>query len=140
MSSDTKVNRVSAVLDNIEYITRISAANHLIIADEPITAGGADLGPEPHDLLLAALASCTCITVKMYAKRKGWPLTAVNCICVLERGIQNGSYINRIQQSLSFSGSLDEKMTQRLMEIVGKCPVHKTLSGEIKINTELKHP
>ena len=109
----------------------IEIGTHKLRADEPADKGGDDNGPEPHELLLAALGSCTAITLKFYADRKGWPLRDVQV--KLTGGSADGKYA--ISRQLTLTGELDAEQRQRLVEIAGKCPVHKTLTGEIAITT-----
>ena len=109
----------------------IEIGTHKLRADEPGDKGGDDNGPEPHELLLAALGSCTAITLKLYAERKGWPLRDVHVR--LTGGSADGKYA--IARQLTLVGELDTEQRQRLVEIAGKCPVHKTLAGEIAITT-----
>ncbi|HWU00147.1 MAG TPA: alpha/beta fold hydrolase [Terriglobales bacterium] len=123
----------------------ISASGHALRADEPVAVGGTDSGPGPYDLLLSALGACTAMTVRMYAERKKWPLENVlvtlqhskihvddcaNC----ENSEQKIDFINR---QIRFEGPLDEAQRQRLLEIADKCPVHRTLTSEIRIETKL---
>ena len=109
----------------------IEIGTHKLRADERAEKGGDDNGPEPHELLLAALGSCTAITLKMYAERKGWPLKDVGVR--VTGGPADGKYA--IMRQLTLTGELDAEQRRRLVEIAGKCPVHKTLSGEIVITT-----
>jgi putative redox protein len=109
----------------------IEVAGHRLRADEEAANGGEDTGAEPHELLLAALGSCTSMTLKMYAGRKGWPLTDV-------RVTLNGSHAGgtfTITRQVQLAGELDAGQRQRLLEIADKCPVHKTLVGEVAIVT-----
>ena len=112
-----------------------------MITDEPISAGGENAGPDPYSLLLAALGSCICMTVTLYARRKGWSLDRVtvrlqqnrmhaeDCRdCETKEGL-----IHRIERSVTFEGNLDDEQRKRLAEIAHKCPVHKTLTSEIVI-------
>lgn len=109
----------------------IEIGTHKLRADETADKGGDDNGPEPHELLLAALGSCTAMTLKLYAERKGWPLRDVHV--KLTAGPADGSFA--IRRQLTFTGELDAEQRQRLVEIAGKCPVHKTLTGEVTITT-----
>ncbi|RSD14833.1 OsmC family protein [Amycolatopsis eburnea] len=125
------------------YTHQVTTATHELLVDEPTALGGADAGPNPYELLLAALGSCTAITLRMYADRKGIPLTratvrlrhdrihAEDCEkCETERGM-----LSRITREISLEGELDEEQRARLMVIADKCPVHRTLSSEIVIET-----
>ncbi|MCV7300736.1 OsmC family protein [Mycobacterium barrassiae] len=127
------------------YTQRITAGNHELVADEPRPVGD-DMGPTPYDLLLAALGSCTSMTVRMYAKRKEWPLDQVrvtlqhsrihteDCAdCETRVGL-----VNHIDLDLEFIGDLDEEQRQRLLLIAGRCPVHQTLTSEVHITTTLR--
>jgi len=109
----------------------IEIGTHKLRADEPADKGGDDNGPEPHELLAAALGSCTAITLKLYADRKGWPLRDVRVH--VSGSAADGRYV--ITRTLTLTGELDAEQRQRLIDIAGKCPVHKTLTGEIVINT-----
>jgi len=109
----------------------IEVAGHRLRADEPAEKGGDDTGPAPHELLLAALGSCTAMTLKMYAERKGWPLGDLRVKLTGEHA--DGRFI--ITRHLTIAGELDDEQRRRLLEIADKCPVHKTLVGEIVIQT-----
>ncbi len=126
------------------FAQEIAAGRHVLRADEPAPAGD-DSGPTPYDLLLAGLGACTAMTVRMYAARKDWPLErvavslrhekihAADCAdCETREG-----RIDRIERRLTLAGELDEAHRARLLEIANKCPVHRTLTGEIKIITDL---
>jgi putative redox protein len=109
----------------------VSVAGHTLRADEPLDKGGEDTGAAPHELLLAALGSCTAMTLKVYAERKGWPLTNV-------RVTLNGNHVDgafAITRQLTLEGELDAEQRQRLIDIADKCPVHKTLVGDITITS-----
>jgi putative redox protein len=114
----------------------IEVAGHKIRADEEPANGGDDTGAEPHELLLAALGSCTAMTLKVYAERKGWPLRNVH----VELNGATGETGFVITRELTLEGDLDAEQRQRLLEIADKCPVHKTLSNKITIQTTAKTP
>jgi putative redox protein len=124
------------------YTQEITAGHHRLIADEPRPIGD-DAGPTPYDLLLAALGSCTSMTVRMYAERKAWPLERVrvtlrhsrihaeDCAeCETTKG-----FISHIDRDIELVGDLDDTQRQRLMQIADRCPVHQTLTSEINITT-----
>jgi putative redox protein len=128
------------------YAVEILTYRHRLLSDEPEDKGGTDRGPTPYELLLAALGACKAITVRMYADRKGWPLLrtiyrldhdrihAEDCAdCETKEG-----GIDEIQAELQFVGPLSEGQRERLLEIADKCPVHRTLTGEVKIRSRLK--
>jgi putative redox protein len=109
----------------------IEVAGHHVRADEEIEKGGEDTGAAPHELLLAALGACTAITLKIYAGRKGWPLQDAHVLLTAEN--KDGVFV--ISRDVKLDGELDAEQRQRLLEISDKCPVHKTLMGEISIRT-----
>lgn len=108
---------------------RIRIRQHELAADEPLDAGGDDSAPNPQELLAASLASCTAITIEMYAKRKGWDLGPVAVdveYTPAERGCQT-----RFALVLRLPEDLTEEQVDRLRVIAAKCPVHRTLDGEV---------
>jgi uncharacterized OsmC-like protein len=123
------------------YQTRIDTGDLALIGDEPIEAGGDGLGPNPYELLLAALGQCTVLTILLYARRKGWPVEGVSVRANHERLVVTEEIdgelirkkVERIVQEIVLQGNLDEDQRTRLIEIAGKCPVHRTLTGDLEI-------
>ena len=126
---------INAHIGRDHYRTEIRTATHLLIADEPVDNGGEALGFSPHQLLAAALGACTNATVRMYADRKEWPLEAVDTKVTIEHGASFD--VTRIHRSIRFTGELTDEQRDRLRQIAERCPIHRTLSGDVKIETEL---
>lgn len=135
-----------AVLVNggqVNYVQDISVGHHLFQADEPVNSGGLDAGPDPYELLLASLGTCISITLRMYAERKLWPLENVHVSLRYVRvhaedcAACDGEVrlIDAIDAEVLVVGDLSGDQRRRLIEIAGKCPVHRTLTSSIQIST-----
>ncbi len=125
------------------FATDIAAGRHRLRADEPVSVGGADTGPGPYELLLAALGACTAMTLRMYADQKKWPLEGVrvdlthdkvHAADCAECETREGR-VDRIERVLHIEGALDAAQRARLVEMADKCPVHRTLHSEVLIRT-----
>jgi putative redox protein len=114
----------------------IDLEGHSLVADEPETNGGTDEGPNPQELLAASLASCSAITMEMYAKRKGWDIGDVQ-VTVDYEPAQRGSP-TKFTMAIRLPKELPEPQRQRLMQIVAKCPVHRTLEGEVMFDERVE--
>ena len=123
----------------------VQAGRHQLVVDEPVEGGGNDAGPTPYDLLLAALGACTAMTLRIYARRKGWPLVDVevrlrhdkiharDCAeCETKEG-----RLDHVEREILLHGPLDQPQRTRLLEIANRCPVHRTLTSEISIRSRL---
>jgi putative redox protein len=114
----------------------IRIRDHQISVDEPPDKGGEDTGPSPQELLAASLASCTAITMEMYGKRKGWDVGDVEVSCdysPAERGCPT-----RFNLVMRFPDSLNDEQVERLRVIAAKCPVHRTLEGEVMFDERVE--
>lgn len=123
------------------YTTLVKAGKHYITADEPEDVGGNDYGPSPYELLSASLATCTAMTLRMYANRKKLPVNEVKVhVNHTKRHGEdsvNTERIDHFERLVELAGNLTEDQRNRLLEIANKCPVHKTLEGEITVDTRL---
>jgi putative redox protein len=127
------------------FAQEIAAGAHRLVGDEAVGAGGTGTGPDPYDLLLAALGTCTSMTIGMYARRKQWPLESVTVrldhakvyAADCESCETREGKIDRIEREVALEGPLDADQRARLLEIANRCPVHRTLTSEIDIRTRL---
>ena len=114
----------------------VEIRGHRLTADEPKDEGGTDTGPSPQELLAASLASCTAITMEMYANRKGWDIGEV-IVDVDYEPAQRGS-VTKFELTVTLPKELPEDQRERLMQIAAKCPVHRTLEGEVMFEERVK--
>jgi putative redox protein len=128
------------------FAETVRSGAHVLRADEPAASGGNDSGPDPYSYLLAALGSCTAMTLRMYARQKKWPLEKVRVVlkhdkvhatdcatCETKEG-----KVDRIERWIELDGALSDEQKKRLLEIADRCPVHRTLTSEIVITTRLE--
>lgn len=128
------------------FVQEITAGAHRLRSDEPASMGGTDRGPTPYDLLLAALGSCTSMTVAMYARRKQWPLERVTVRLRHSRVHAkdcaacetSDARLTVIDRDITFDGPLNDDQRVRLVAIANRCPVHLTLTSRIDIRTTLQ--
>ena len=135
--SGNETRSMRAIARQRENFTHdVKVGRHQITADEPTSQGGQDMGPSPQELLAAALASCTAVTMEMYAKRKGWDTDglAVDCnYTPAERGCPT-----KFELVFKLPAHLDEEQIERLQVIAAKCPVHRTLEGEVMFDERVE--
>src|SRR5215469_5054704 len=121
---------VSVSSGPLKYAQSVSVGSHVFQADEPVDVGGGDMGPNPHELLMAALGACTNITAQMYADRHQWPLKGVHSAVSFVRVLAEKTpgtdatigMVDRIELEVSFDGGLSQEQERRLLEIVSRCP------------------
>lgn len=145
--ADSNNGEVLVVGGPTGYAQQMTAGSHQLAGDEPVALGGTDTGPTPYDFLLAALGTCTSMTLRMYAARKEWPLEEIqvrlrhskvhakDCAdCETTEG-----KIDVIEKDISLAGPLSDEQRTKLLEIADRCPVHRSLTSENKINSRLVH-
>lgn len=124
---------VKALIHKAHYTTQISSATNTLIADEPISLGGAGKGFAPMELLASSLAACTSITLRMYTDRKEWNLDSVEVTVDIERNNDTSTF----KRTIDLKGNLTEEQTRKLLDIANHCPIHKILNSSISIHTQL---
>ncbi|MCU0418320.1 MAG: OsmC family protein [Cyclobacteriaceae bacterium] len=124
---------ITATIGRDHYRTEIIASGKTLWADEPEELGGTDVAPAPGEFLMVALASCTAITLRMYADRKQWPVEQIR----VEVGFEKVETKTIFKRDVALYGDLSEEQQQRLLQIANSCPVHKTLMHPIEIITQL---
>ena len=144
---ETDLQVVANLSGEDKFTTQIKAGKHYLVSDEPESYGGNDFGPTPYDFVSAGLATCTAMTIRMYADRKKWNVEEVNVH--IEHGKihaedceacenSNTSKIDQFTSVIELKGELNGSQKNKLLEIANKCPVHKTLLSEIHIESKLK--
>jgi uncharacterized OsmC-like protein len=141
MSAVVSISRKSGSI----YACDIAVRQHHLVADEPVDAGGEDLGPSPVEMVSAALGACTAITIEMYAKRKGWRISKLDVTVVREMVNDPAATLEgRIERRDQFrtrillEGDLDDEQRKRLFTIAARCPVHRMLAGSPIIINEFE--
>ena len=124
---------VTALIGKDQYKTELITSGHYLIADEPAEKKGTNLGPDPQEFLLSALASCTAITLRMYADRKQWLVDQIKVDVTVETTKEKSIF----KCEISIEGRLDESQRDKMVQIAKSCPVHKILTNPIEVNTEL---
>lgn len=128
------MRQTTSVIGKDKYVTYIeSPTGNKAVADEPIDSGGQDKGFAPGEFLAASLGACSCITMRMYADRKEWPLESVEIKVIYERDREANN--SHFRKEIKMTGDLDETQRKRLLQIAGKCPIHFTLANPITIDT-----
>jgi uncharacterized OsmC-like protein len=125
--------------------TEVDVGGHHLVVDEPIPVGGADAGPSPYEMLLAALGSCTVMTLRLYADKRGWPLDRAR-VTLQHRKVHaqdckdcdtKTARMDVVERVLFLEGALTEEQRAKLLEIAERCPVHQTLKSKIQVNTRV---
>ena len=136
---------VSVSSGPLKYAQAISVGSHLLQADEPLDVGGVDIGPNPHELLMASLGACTSITVQMYAQRKQWNLRSVHIELAHERVLAADNaasdstveMVDQLEMRISLVGDLSEDQRNRLFVMANRCPIHRMLTAQLSIQARL---
>ncbi|MEO8254319.1 MAG: OsmC family protein [Flavobacterium sp.] len=127
---------ITGTIGTQKYACTISWRKGQFIMDEPESIGGKNLGPDPYSALLASLASCTLVTLRMYIDRKGWDIPEINIAVNAQQELE-GEYETIFSRKISFSTDITIAQKERLIQIANKCPVSNILKGKITIKTQL---
>lgn len=130
------MHQVNAQIGQQLYQTTLTAGNNTLLADEPVAQGGQDSGFSPMELLCASLASCTAITLKMYAQRKEWAVDSFQVQVNMQQ--DSDTKTTTFTRSISYQGTLDEAQLKRVEAIANACPVHKLLHNSIQVVTNIE--
>jgi putative redox protein len=136
MSDSESTARTASARREQGFRHTVAVREHVLLVDEPLHAGGDDSGPEPQELLAVSLASCTAITMEMYAARKGWDIGHVEVACEYtpaERGCPT-----KFELVMRLPDDLPSEQVERLRAIAAKCPVHRTLDGEVMFQERIE--
>jgi len=130
---ENSISVATATIGTDLYKTELKARTHTVVGDEPFDVGGKDLGPRPGDFLRMSLASCTAITLRMYANRKNMDIQQIQVT------VSNGPTTDKtiLQTDIQITGNISEEERARLIQIAKKCPVHKVLTNPIEIGHTL---
>ena len=126
----------NGTLGSENYLMKIKTTNHMVMVDEPESIGGTDKYPNPAQYLLSALASCTAITIKMYADNKKWNVGEINVDVKMKEVISSGKTIKKIVKAVQFENPLEDDQIERLLTIGSKCPISKLLEQPVKMEFE----
>ncbi|MFT3850755.1 MAG: OsmC family protein [Propionivibrio sp.] len=139
MSNDTRQPHLTVAENSAgRYQQTVRAGRHELVADEPIDAGGDDAGLAPYDFLMAALGACTSMTLRMYAERKGLPLKRIHVDLRHEKiSTADQPPVDRIERVITLDGELTPEQRQRMLEIANKCPMYRTLTSNIQIESTI---
>ena len=124
---------VNGTLGSENYLVELTTTKHTIKIDEPESIGGGDQYPNPAQYLLSALASCTAITIKMYANNKGWDTGTIHVDVKMKNVIVSGKSVNKIVKEVQFEENLDDSQIERLLIIGAKCPISKLLEQPVEM-------
>ena len=123
----------NGTLGSENYLMEIKTTNHTVMVDEPESIGGSNQYPNPAQYLLSALASCTAITIKMYANNKKWNVGEINVDVKMKEVISSGKTIKKIMKAVQFENPLEDDQIERLLTIGSKCPISKLLEQPIEM-------